>query len=447
MTLNIEALQLEKHPALDAFLQAETPVDISAAYELLKVSQSFPYYPYGLRLYVTRSKISVYEISAAMGKLQHLKLLLLNWKGPEPEYRVDARPIAESIVSQTAYFYGDLMSEAIVNNQLEVIDYLAPSYYLAIKEIPYNHKLLRLAIDTGHLAVVNKILKLEEQNVKPHSFGNDLLSRALEGGYLDIVNRFLEFTNVQLSIYMDKEKLLFSAVRGNSLAVFNRFNEFVDIGSLIILHGKDLLGIAISISSLDILNRILEFKEAREIMIKNTDGLLANALRFGRLDIINRLLEFKGVRKELIARQDELLSLAIKSQNFDIFRNLILQVNYIAICHDDPKKDLLCLAALSLNEDIIDALLANKTVLQLAKSNNFYRAFVGERLVLRATALGIDLKPKISKLPAFASDGVEEISSAGQKRQGQFFHMGEVLKEHAEDKLEKTKGQLKKARF
>ena len=215
---------------------------------------------------------------------------------------------------------------------------------------------------------------------------------------------------------------------------------------MILLHGKDLLGVAISTSSLDILNRILEFKEAREIMIKNTDGLLANALRFGRLDIINRLLEFKGVRKELIARQDELLSLAIKSQNFDIFRNLFLQVNYIAICHDDPKKDLLCLAALSLNEDIMDALLANKTVLQLAKSNNFYRAFVGEHLVLRATALGIDLKPKISKLPAFASDGVEEISSAGQKRRGQFFQRGEVMKEHEEDKLEKTKDQLKKAR-
>ncbi len=443
MILNVEALQLAKYPALNAFLQAETQADISATFEELKSSPSFPNYPYGLRLYVTRSKISVYEICAAMGKLQHLELLLLNWKGPEPEHRVDARPLAESIVMQTASFYGDLMSEAIVNNQLEVIDYLAPSYYVAIKEISYNHNLLRLAIGTGHLGVVNKILKLEERSVKPSVLANDLLSRALEGGHLDIVNRFLEFVTVKLTIDRDKEKLLFAAARSRSLVVFNRFIELVDIRSVLLEGGKDLLGLAISTSSLEIINRILEFKEIRKIMIENTDGLLANALQFGSFDIINRLLEFKGVRKELIARQDESLSVAIKSRNFDIFSSLFLQVNHCAISHDDPKKDLLCLAALSLNEDIIDALLANKTVLQLAISKNFYRDVVGELLVLRAGALSINLKPEISQLSALAPVSVEEISSAGQKRRGQFFQRDEVT----EDKSENHKDSLKKARI
>ena len=449
MIFKIEALQLARYPALSEFLQAVSPEDISTTFDTLQRSQPFPNFPYSLRLHVTRATISVYEVCAALGKLEHLSVLLSKREAPLREYRIDSRVLKDSIVIQNAAFFLDLMCEAVVNSRLEIIDFLAPyyrdsqalvishfsnegklnSYYpTQAGDVDEDHVLLRLAIGTGSLAIFNRLLALAGDRLKLHGLNNKLLCLAMEYGHLELVNRFLEFKTVLDTVPVDADRILISAIRGGSLPVFNRFLELMDITSVVRGFGIQLLSVAITSSAgtspLEIVDRILSFKEIRKLMNEKTNDLLGHALRGGRLDIIERLLAYKGVQKELKTHEHSLLSMTIKSRRSDIFNSIYSKSNYIAAACRDPQNDLLCLAALMNNEVAMDALLANTSARMLARKNNFYRAYVGERLFLRAKAMGVIPKVKIPQLPD-SPDTEESLSSgartsavslAGQKR-------------------------------
>ena len=520
MKINIEALQLYRYPALNAFLTA-TSVGISLAEqnldlldgpgstgdddgfsvttykdpfdELLK-SKPFPYYPYSLRLHVTKASISVYEICAALGKIDHLRVLL--------ERRFESPcliPVASDSLDgpqrlENALFFHDLMSEAVVNGQLAMIDFLNPHYVsyklaaaryckesnnlslldeakvareiidnsdalLALKDeqrlkidrdisklsrlikleerakiLVDNGKqhLCRLAIDTGDLAVVDKVIEVTGNRISRHDLANYFLALALESGHLDIVNRCLEFETVRCGLAKDIDKLLVAAVRSRSLLIFNRFIELVDIKKYLCDRGLDLLDVAISCS--EIFERILLFKEIKEAMDVQTHPLLKNALQQGNIATIDRLLNFKGVKYELKSYMEEYLEIAITNRRTDIFSKLYKLARYRAVMHIAPKGDLLCIAALKNNIVAMDTLLTNKSALALASARDFYRGIegVGERLFIRAQALGIVRKLEIPELTSspFTEVGVSSSASgsavvatgasAGQKR-GRFF--------------------------
>lgn len=76
MVIDLSVLELHKHPELVSFLSATSLDDISTAMHRLSRSSLFPNYPYGHRPAFIKTTISVYEICAALGKLEHLKCLL-----------------------------------------------------------------------------------------------------------------------------------------------------------------------------------------------------------------------------------------------------------------------------------------------------------------------------------------------------------------------------------
>ena len=411
----------------------------------------------------------MYEVCAALGKLEHLTFLLSKREGPPREHRVDSWPLEESIIVQNATFYFDLMGEAVVNSRLDIIDFLAPYYKdsqaLVKRRLSKNslfngsfpayvvdadgdQVLLRLAIGNGSVAIFNKLIELAGDRLKLHDFNNKLLGLALEYGHLELVNRFLEFKEVRDTVLSDWERLLFCAIRGGSLPVLNRYLDLVDIAEVVREFGSELLSFAITTSSvtspLEIVDRILSFKEIRKAINERANGLLSDALKRGSIEIIDRLLAFKGVNKELKADEYRLLSMAIKSRRSDIFNSLYLKTNYIAVTYVDPKNDLLCIAALMNNEFAMDVLLANRSALILARSNKFYRELVGERLFLRAKALGVIPKLKIPQLSGSPvteeglSSSASAISLAGQKRV-RFFQGGDSASEPIEYNAAPTK--------
>ena len=257
----------------------------------------------------------MYEVCAALGKLEHLTFLLSKREGPPREHRVDSWPLEESIIVQNATFYFDLMGEAVVNSRLDIIDFLAPYYKdsqaLVKRRLSKNslfngsfpayvvdadgdQVLLRLAIGNGSVAIFNKLIELAGDRLKLHDFNNKLLGLALEYGHLELVNRFLEFKEVRDTVLSDWERLLFCAIRGGSLPVLNRYLDLVDIAEVVREFGSELLSFAITTSSvtspLEIVDRILSFKEIRKAINERANGLLSDALKRGSIEIIDRLL-------------------------------------------------------------------------------------------------------------------------------------------------------------
>ena len=247
-------------------------------------------------------------------------------------------------------FYHDLMLEAVTYHQLRIIDFLAKSCEANFHNPKKIRHFLRLAISHGYLDIVNQLIELAQAPITINDFENTLLRCALESGHLDIVNRLLEIPEIKSVIGQCPAKLLISAVKSSSLVI---------------------------------VTRILIFDDIMECM--NQDANL-----------------------------DQILSAAINTCHPEIFNILYFHISYTAVPNREPKRDLLCLAALKGNDHVINILLGNRTVVRLAIQQDFYRRFVGEGLTQRAQTLGIDTKPEIlSVQSAFYRMG-EAIAGFGQ---------------------------------
>ena len=148
MAIDLRVLKLEERPALVAFLAAETLADILSTLALLRLSPFFPDYPYEYRPASVQNTISICEICAALGKVEHLKQLLSATQTSNHVCLDSELPGVEQIplIIKSPIFYEGLMHEALSNNQVEMVNFLLPSINHRLESFVFSQTAIRCSL-------------------------------------------------------------------------------------------------------------------------------------------------------------------------------------------------------------------------------------------------------------------------------------------------------------
>ncbi len=236
-------------------------------------------------------------------------------------------------LEQVEYAISSLATEVIVSNEniacrmaIENGHVAVVNRLLEIKAIEDNaaaadNYALRLAAKNGHLAVVNRLLVIKAVEDNATASNNHALRSAALNGHLVVVNRLLEIETVRNhATALNNEAIRWAALNGH-LDVVNRLLEVNAVRDH--ASGHDLLFNAAQKGHLAVVNRLLEIDVYRKNAAINGNAVLWEAARNGHVAVVNRLLEIDSVRESAAVNSNSALQLAATNGHLAVVRRLL----------------------------------------------------------------------------------------------------------------------------
>ncbi|MBS0286994.1 MAG: ankyrin repeat domain-containing protein [Proteobacteria bacterium] len=184
----------------------------------------------------------------------------------------------------------DALCAAAENGHLAIVNRLLEIDEVREDATADNNNALSLAAANGHLAIVNRLLEIDEVREDATADGYNVLNLAARNGHLPVVNRLLEIDVARDRATAENHRVLLKAAKHGHFAVVNRLLDIHAFRQAAAARNKVLYWAAFY-NDLDVVNRLLEIDAVRQVLNYYENTALWCAAERGHLAVVNRLLE------------------------------------------------------------------------------------------------------------------------------------------------------------